>query len=670
MKNFQENIDKLVSKILNEEIESRVKHISETKGQWEEIEMDEELSGNQSKIDVAKPKGKITAADFKKLRKDRTEQIVIDDTLIGKTTDKENNFKKLRKDRTEQIVIDDVLGGKTTDKESNFKKLRKDRNEEKDMVVIDVLGGKTKNREIDEYYHYSDEDIEDFESKGKITAADFKKLRDAKAHKKEVEEYYHYSDEDIEDAEELSQDEPTYVGKGLADNKIKNKIANKMFGSFDDEHGWFDQSDREHSGDFDFDYDEEEFEDFPSLMAKHGKNQRWFGPNDGEKFFNRYKDKFGGKPFRVRIAKGLEEAETEEGNAFTGALAKAKESGKKSFEVDGKEYNVNESEDKWIQKTDMKKGALHKALGIPEGQKIPKSKLNSIKKDLMSKAKGDKKLSTTDSKLLKQVNMALTLGSLKENKNTLSLTENELIDMIENIVKEQIVKDKSEKNNFSVKEPQGLKKTMKAQSESKKEGDDYAKEVVKKMKDYMKDMYMGGGSYNENPDDFPQSNYQMEKDHKEMKYNPSDAVEEYIEAFSYPGMTNLVYDEIKPDDKKIEKYIKGDSTTGNAIKGKDGKALGNVSKRSEKVGDRFKKNYDDNLYGAEQMNASYKRQSQPVDVAGDNRETGSLKSKKSSTTKSEKIFNQLESVESKTTKIINEDLQKMKNLISYNRKTQ
>jgi len=230
MKNFQENIDKLVSKILNEEIESRVKHISETKGQWEEIEMDEELSGNQSKIDVAKPKGKITAADFKKLRKDR--------------------------------------------------------NEEKDMVVIDVLGGKTKNREIDEYYHYSDEDIEDFESKGKITAADFKKLRDAKAHKKEVEEYYHYSDEDIEDAEELSQDEPTYVGKGLADNKIKNKIANKMFGSFDDEHGWFDQSDREHSGDFDFDYDEEEFEDFPSLMAKHGKNQRWFGPNDGEKFFN------------------------------------------------------------------------------------------------------------------------------------------------------------------------------------------------------------------------------------------------------------------------------------------------------------------------------------------------------------------------------------------------
>jgi hypothetical protein len=562
MKNFQENIDKLVSNILNEEIEARVKHISETKGQWEEIEMDEELSGNQSKIDVAKPKGKITAADFKK-------------------------------------------------------------------------------------------------------------LRDAKAHKKEVEEYYNYSDEDIEDAEELSQDEPTYVGKGLADNKIKNKIRNKMFGSFDDEHGWFDQSDRKHSGDFDFDYDEEEFEDFPSLITKHGKNQNWFAPNDGEKFFNKYQQHFGGKPFRVRIAKGLEEAETEEGNAFTGALAKAKESGKDSFEVDGKEYNVNESKDKWIQDTNMKKGALHKKLGIPEGDKIPKSKLNSIKKDLMAKAKGDKKLSAADSKLLKQVNMALTLGDIKENKNTLALTENELIDMIENIVKEQIVKDSSEKNNFGVNKPQGLKKTEKAQGESQKENDKYAKEVVKKMKDYMKDMYMGGGSYNENPEDFPQSNYDMEKEHNEMKYHPSDAVEEYIEAFSYPGMTNLVYDEIKPDDEMISKQIKGDSKNGNAVSGKDGKALGNVSKRSEKVGDRFKKNFDENLYGAEQMNVSYKRQPQPVDVAGSKKQNGSLKSiKGGSTGKAQKIMNQLEPTEDKATKIIKEDLQKMKNLISYNRKTQ
>jgi hypothetical protein len=537
MKNFQESIDNLVSKILNEEIDSKVRQIMENKGEWEE-----ELSGGQSKIDVAEPKGKITAADFKK-------------------------------------------------------------------------------------------------------------LRDAKSHKKEVEEYFF--DDEEEEAEELSQNEPTYVGRGLKDNKVMSKLKNALR-SFNDE----DEEELDIETDWSQLEEDMDFEDEESMDTEYENDD-----NDWEEIDLDDETDWS----------QLEEDEATEGNAFTGALAKAKKSGKDSFEVDGKEYNVNESEDKWIQKTDMKKGALHKKLGIPEGEKIPKSKLNSIKKDLMAKAKGDKKLSAADSKLLKQVNMALTLGGLKESKNSLSLTENELIDMIEMIVlqEQEKVKDSAEKNTFSVNKPQGLKKTEKAQGESKKENDDYTKDVVKKMKDYMKDMYMGGKSYEENPDDFPQSNYDLEKEHNEMKYHPSDAVEEYIEAFSYPGMTNLVYDEIKPDDEMIEKQIKGDSKNGNAVTGKDGKALGNVSKRSEKVGDRFKKNFDENLYGAEQMNVSYKRQPQPVDIAGSKKQNGSLKSIKSSSTgKAEKIMNQLESVESKATKIINEDLQKMKNLISYNRKTQ
>lgn len=556
MEKFQNDIDKLVSKILSEEIESKVKQIMETKGNWDE-EMDEEIHGGQSKIDVAEPKGKITAADFKK-------------------------------------------------------------------------------------------------------------LRDAKSHKKEVEEFFIGDDSEIEDAEELSQNEPTYVGRGLADNKIMSKLKNAIRNSFNDED--------EEELDVETDWARLEEDEDEEFMDYDSDDSDWEEVDlDDETDWSRLEE---------------DDEEMEEGNAFTGALSKAKKSGKDSFEVDGKTYHVKgensegecsecgdkgmyESEDKWIQKTHMKKGALHKKLGIPEGEKIPKSKLNAMKKDLMAKAKGDKKLSAADSKLLKQVNMALTLGSIKENKNTLSLTENELIDMIEQIIQEQIVKDPSEKNNFSVNKPQGLKKTEKAQGESKKENDSYTKEVVKKMKEYMKDMTMGGKEYEENPDDFPQSNYDTEKEHNEMKYHPSDAVEEYIEAFSYPGMTNLVYDEIKPDDDMIHKQIKGDSKNGNAVTGKDGKALGNVSKRSEKVGDRFKKNFDENLYGAEQMNVSYKRQPQPVDIAGTKKQSGSLKSiKASSTGKAQKIMNQLESTEDKTTNIIKEDLQKMMNLISYDRKTQ
>jgi hypothetical protein len=40
---------------------------------------------------------------------------------------------------------------------------------------------------------------------------------------------------------------------------------------------------------------------------------------------------------------GMEEQETQEGNAFSGALAKAKKEGKDSFEVDGKKYSVKEN---------------------------------------------------------------------------------------------------------------------------------------------------------------------------------------------------------------------------------------------------------------------------------------------------------------------------------------
>ena len=43
--------------------------------------------------------------------------------------------------------------------------------------------------------------------------------------------------------------------------------------------------------------------------------------------------------------------ELEEGNAFTGALSKAKKSGKDSFEVDGKKYSVKESNKKFFKKS-------------------------------------------------------------------------------------------------------------------------------------------------------------------------------------------------------------------------------------------------------------------------------------------------------------------------------
>lgn len=348
--------------------------------------------------------------------------------------------------------------------------------------------------------------------------------------------------------------------------------------------------------------------------------------------------------------KNKNEGETEEGNAFTGALAKAKKEGDKDFKVDGKTYQVKE-EKKWIQKTDMEKGALHKKLGIPQDKKIPTSKLKSKKNELMKKGEGDKKLSPEDLKTLKEVNMALTLKDIKKEafENNLKLTENELIDLIENIVIEQTNK-KSKENNITKKEPEGLKKTNKVLDASKKENDDYEKEVIQKMKNYLKDGSMG--VYEMNPSHFPKGNGELKKMNKKA-YVASDAVEEYIENFARAaGLDELVYDEIEPHEDWVKDGIKGSSRTGNNPK------WGNAveTELGEKLFQKSKKK----PYSTEKRKGSYKRQSQPVDKAGEHEGKKSI----------DDMFTKLESKENKKEKIISEEMETMKNLISYNRKTQ
>lgn len=106
----------------------------------------------------------------------------------------------------------------------------------------------------------------------------------------------------VDDEEE---DEQSPMGSTSKSWDISRKP--KMIGSFDDEHGWYDDIDREFNPDDLSDYDEEEFSDFDSLMSKHGKNQRWFNQGeDGREFFKRYQDSFGGKPLRVRTPKSGE----------------------------------------------------------------------------------------------------------------------------------------------------------------------------------------------------------------------------------------------------------------------------------------------------------------------------------------------------------------------------
>ena len=188
------------------------------------------------------------------------------------------------------------------------------------------------------------------------------------------------------------------------------------------------------------------------------------------------------------------------------------------------------------------------------------------------------------------------------------------------------------------------------------------------MTDYLKPVSDDGSKYEmKETKKFPTENGGMKKGNRK-KYTPSDAVDEYVDAFSYPGQTNLVYDEIKPNDEWIEDLLKGSSRTGNAQVDKDGNALGNVV--PSKTGEKFYNNFKDNLYGQEQQKASYKRQPQPVDQAGEHTEKGSLKSKRGKKT-SQSILNKLEeSVETKKDVKLNEEFDRIQSLMGYNRKTQ
>ncbi len=69
MKNIKNQIDSIIDKVLKEEIDKKSHQMSDkVENEWVEIETKESLRGGQHKLDVAKPKGKITSADFKKLR--------------------------------------------------------------------------------------------------------------------------------------------------------------------------------------------------------------------------------------------------------------------------------------------------------------------------------------------------------------------------------------------------------------------------------------------------------------------------------------------------------------------------------------------------------------------------------------------------------------------------
>jgi hypothetical protein len=232
----------------------------------------------------------------------------------------------------------------------------------------------------------------------------------------------------------------------------------------------------------------------------------------------------------------------------------------------------------------------------------------------------------------------------KSTNESVKLTEDEMIDLIERIVNEE--KDNIKKQSSAP----GISITKRNLDKSKKENDDYIKSVTKKMKEYLKDG--SKGDFDFEPKIFPKGNGELSKMDKKT-YKPTKEVEEYIENFSSAGLENLVFDEIHPNEEKMDEYMEGSSKAGNNPKWANAVET-DVNKKRNKVRKR-------NLLGILKKKEGYNRQAQPVyDYKKDSEEEKDVA----------RIFQALESTEEKKEKLIKEDIDKMNKMLGYNKKTQ
>jgi len=240
------------------------------------------------------------------------------------------------------------------------------------------------------------------------------------------------------------------------------------------------------------------------------------------------------------------------------------------------------------------------------------------------------KIDAEDFKLLRK-------GKKSETKESIRVTESELISLIENMVSEEL---KTIGNK-----PRGLAAYESAHKGSGKENKEYFSSLKKKMDEYLKDG--SKGKYEENPTHFPKGNGELSK-MKSMKYNMSDEGKEFIDDYMSPGMENLDYDEVHPNDEWLKKNIEGSSETGNNPKW--------ANAEETELGEKINKKRKANKF-AKAKRQAYNKAPQPVisDKSGNDNGTG--------------LHLNVESTD-KETKVLNEEFNKIKNLMTYNRKTQ
>ena len=335
----------------------------------------------------------------------------------------------------------------------------------------------------------------------------------------------------------------------------------------------------------------------------------------------------------------LEEEDVEEGNAFSGALSAARERGDKTFRVGNKTYPVEESyiTEKWKGDVEVKSTGEYADMTIDEID----TEIKKIKKRNSELKRLGKKVPSSSREKMGQLYFAKRAkkdwpgkGKAKVEESRLIFTESEMISLIENIVLE-------EKRKKATKSDTYLKSSL---SQSKKQEEDYIDSVVKKMKSYLKTG--SKGKYEMSPKNFPKGNGELEKMDK-MAYVPSKAVDEYITNFTAASLENLDYDTFEPNEERVSKYVKGSSETGNNPKWANAVETPVNAKRDE---------VRKNNYLSKLKKKAYNKAPQPVVTDKSGSESGA-----------DKIMMKLESTDKQN---VLTEMEKMKSLIGYDRKTQ
>jgi hypothetical protein len=309
----------------------------------------------------------------------------------------------------------------------------------------------------------------------------------------------------------------------------------------------------------------------------------------------------------------MKNQEPTEGNAFTGALIKAKEAGEKTFTVDGEEHNVEEA---WSQ---MEEEECNECGEMNEDDM---EGMDSFGDDYENLPDGE----SSEDEMNEEPKMCSECGSMmneegmcsecsgkmmESKKKTLRLKESEMLTMIQRIVKESVP---------------GITVTKKAQTQSKKDNESNATEVSKKIK--------GATTFdgNDNPE-FPKP---IGKGEKVARKNTPEQEEEIADNRG-GGLEDLHYD-IEPSQQfkdRLKKSLEGHTSTGN----------------SQDAGNVIKSDLGKNI--GKKVERKHKQRKDMV-----------LYNKDISPTK------EINESKNNLSSILEEEIKKMKNMASYDKKTQ